>query len=91
MKFNSSNLFFGMYIDVKLNKTQREGVKFMFIMDKDVVENNQRGYRIFKNLQTHPLEIYPPWKNQGHQSRKWLENTPIRIISIFRGRGKINE
>lgn len=48
MKLNSPNLFFGMYIAVKLVKTQRKGVNYMSLIDKDVVLTTKEAIEYLK-------------------------------------------
>ncbi len=51
--------------------------------------NNKRGYPISEDFQTHLPEVYPPWKDQGRQSRERLEGAPIRVIPISKGTGGV--
>jgi hypothetical protein len=48
--------------------------------------NHRRSNQILEDLKTDIIKTRSPRKDKGHQSRKKLEISPIRIISILKGR-----
>ncbi len=63
----------------------------MPLLDKDAVLTTREAIKYLKiSKPTYP-QIYSPWKDQGGQSGKRLEGTPIRVASISKGEDVMNK
>lgn len=56
----------------------------MSLMEKDLVLTTDKAIEYLK-ISKPTFQIYPRWKNEGHQSRKGLEDSIVRIVPILNG------